>query len=54
MDRPLLFIIFNIDLPNGINFKVQLYADDRVSYMEINYEQDVDTIKNDLDTGQAK
>ena len=48
--RPLLFILYLNDLPEGISPQVRLLADDCILYREINTLNDCQDLQKDIDT----
>ena len=47
---PLLFVLYLIDLPEGISSQVRLLADDCMLYREINTLNDCQDLQNDINT----
>ena len=45
---PCLFLFYINDLPNGLASKVRLFADDAISYMTIDNQQDAHNLQQDL------
>ena len=50
MLRPVLFFIFINDLPDNLNSKARIFADDCIVYREIKSSKDQLTLQEDLDT----
>ena len=46
---PILFVLYNNDLPYGISSGVRLFADDAIVYRTISYPSDCQTLQQDLD-----
>ena len=49
---PLLFLLYINDLPQDIQSQVRLFADDMAVYMTVNSNENVNTLRADLDTLQ--
>ena len=51
--RPLLFLVFINDLPDCVESKTRLFADDCTSYRSIKYIKDCETLQSDLNNPSA-